>query len=214
MTPKFSKSDAYRTANKIVGICNIDRIQFLLMGVPQDGWYEGRNYWNCFDIYDVNGIRFHIGNGATETNNYSSTLLTKLGNEAQKLSGWDDATKKKRAELLKEFTDSIEKGIHDPSPVTSFANFKRQLVEQKDMWPNKDIREVAKELFDEIPYSWTDEAKTELNTKINNGVEKIINKYELRNVCKSTDDIFVKALEFMCKDEKERQQKKEEVIGR
>lgn len=214
MTPNFSKSDAYRTANKIVGICNEDRIQFLLMGVSKDGWYEGRNYWNCYDIYDVNGIRFHIGNGASETNNYSKKLLTKLGNEAQKLHGWDDATKKKRAELLKEFTDSIEKGIRDPSPVTSLQNFKKQLVEQKDMWPNKDIREVAKELFNEIPSDWTEESKLDLNYKINNSLEKTIKKHELRNVCKSTDDIFVKALEYLCKDEKERQQKKEEGIER
>ena len=178
MTPKFSKSDAYRTTNKIVGICNEEWIQFLLKDETRDGEYEGRNYWDCFDIYDVNGIRFHIGNGASQTNNYSSEILSKLGKEAQSIGRWTDEDIKKRKELLKQFCTSIEKGIHDPAPVTTFGNFKKQLVEQHNMWPEKSFCQISKELLEYIPNLYPYTRTEEIKNKINDGLKKELEKLE------------------------------------
>ena len=174
MTPKFSKSDVVRTSYKTVSLCNSEWAQFILKDVPITGEYEGKNYWNCFDIYDYGekGIRFLVGNGAPyyETNKYSSDLLQHYGLEIRNnYNGTSKEEKAKRKELLDAFCDSINNGIHDPLPVTSFANFKKQLVEQKKMWPDKSYCSISQRLLNSV-------SNKEIKTKINEGIKAVYDK--------------------------------------
>lgn len=209
MTPKFSKQDAYRTSDTIVGICNENYIQHLLRGTDRTAEYEGVNYWNCFDIYDIDGIRFHVGNGANQTKNYSSELLKNLGEQARELHGWDELSVNKRKELLKEFCDSIHKGIHDPSPINNFTQFKKQLVEQKDMWPEKSWTEIGKLLNDCV----TNKGKEPVNTGLGKAMmESKQFSPELFASCKNKNEELGSLLHQLYRIEKDRQQKKEQKI--
>ncbi len=127
------------------------------------GEYEGANYWNCFDIYEANGIRFFYGNGVSETNNFSTELLNKYGKQINEIDGWTEEAINKRKEIVKQFCESIKKGIHDPSPIKNWSQFKKNLVQQMDFFPDKTAFDVAKELTD----NWVvKEAKDEINSKL------------------------------------------------
>lgn len=163
MTPKFSKADDYRTDKPIVSLCNSYEGQYIVNAIEKIGEYEGQNYWNCFDIYEANGIRFFYGNGVSPTNNFHSEILKDCGKRLEALSGWTDDVQQKRKEIVKEFTDSIHAGIKDPTPVKNWSQFKKNLVQQMDFFPEKKAFDVAKDLTDK----WVlKEAKEEINTKL------------------------------------------------
>lgn len=209
MTPKFSKQDAYRTSKTIVGLAGSPYefyAQFLFKGEDRVGEYEGQNYWNCFDIYDVNDIRFHIGNGAKNTKNFSYNVLKELGEKAEKLHGWSNEDIIQRKELLKEFCDSIHKGIHDPSPINNFTQFKKQLVEQKDMWPEKSWTEIGKLLNDCVTNKGKEAVNAGLGKAMTDGKQF---SPELFASCKNKNEELGCLLHQLYRIEKERQQKKE-----
>ena len=206
MTPKFSKSDVFRTNNKIVGLAGgfaEFHSQFLLQGEERTGTYEGRSYFNCYDIYDVNGIRFLVGNGAPDTHNYSKQVLKELGTRAKELTGWTQEAINERKRLLGKFCDSIKNGIRDPEPVTSFGYFKKQLVEQKKMWPDKSYCEISKELLEET-------SEESIKEKINAGIKKV---YDRMTSLQKKDTPEEKKMEFTLQTiavvEKGRQEEKE-----
>ena len=172
MTPRYTRQDVFRTTYEMVDLGHIFEAQFLLKYYERVGYNAGEQ-WN-YDIYDINGKRFLYGDRTPDLkNNYSTEILKKCGREAQKLSWTDPDYQKKADKLMQEFCDSIDKGIHDPSPVTSFANFRRQLVEQKKMFPQKSLTDIAKELYNEIPYKKKDEVKVSIDA----GFHKIMEKY-------------------------------------
>ena len=134
MTPKFSKADAYRTDKPIVSLCNSYEAQYIIKDMNKIGEYEGVNYWNCFDIYEANGIRFFYGNGVGVTNNYSTDILKNCASRIEKINGWSENDIQLRKNIVKEFTDSIHAGITDPSPIKNFTQFKKELVKQVDAY--------------------------------------------------------------------------------
>jgi|GEM_PF-6902279 len=163
MTPKFSKADAYRTDKIIVSLCNEYEGQHIIKDMEKIGEYEEQNYWNCFDIYEANGVRFFYGNGVAQTNNFSTELLNKYGKQINEIDGWTEDAINKRKEIVKQFCESIKKGIHDPSPIKNWSQFKKNLVQQMDFFPEKSAFEVAKILTDK----WVvKEAKEEINSKL------------------------------------------------
>lgn len=163
MTPKFTKADAYRTDKPIVSLCNSYEGQYIIKDMKKIGEYEGQNYWNCFDIYEANGVRVFYGNGVSPTDNYNTEILKDCGKRLEELNGWSDETIHKRKEIVKEFTDSVLAGIKDPSPIKNWSQFKKNLVQQVDFFPKKSVLEIAKNLTDKWIVS---EAKDEINSKL------------------------------------------------
>lgn len=175
MTPKFSKADAYRTDKPIVSLCNSFEGQYIIKDMEKIGEYEGTNYWNCFDIYESNGIRFFYGSGVDSTKNFSKDILKNCASRIQKINGWSETDNQLRRNIVKEFADSIQAGVKDPSPIKSFTQFKRELVKQVDAYDrltemNKtpvDILEISSILS---KYIVSDEAKDEINAKLQNAM--------------------------------------------
>lgn len=198
MTPKFSKSDVFRTTHKTVSLCNSEWAQYILKDIPLSGEYCGTNYWNNIEVYDYaeKDIRFLVGNGAPyyETDKYCSSILKQYGEEIKKyFSGWTKEDKAKRKELLDAFCDSINNGIHDPLAVTSFGNFKKQLVEQKAMWPEKSYCCIAKELMDAVPNLYPHSRTEEIRNKINSGIKAL---YDKVTTMQKSDTSKEKKMEF------------------
>ncbi len=174
MKPEFSTSDVFRTNNTIVSLHNRLEGYKLLAPFKPDGYNSGKYGWN-YDIYDINGVRFLLGDREPDMPyKYSTVLLNKYASEMDALDREITASDYKKyreaaEKIIEQFCTSIKKGIHDPAPVTSFSNFKKQLVEQHDMWPEKSYCQISKELLDEVPYS----TKTEsIKNKINKGIKK------------------------------------------
>ena len=102
---------------------------------------------------------------------------------------------------------SNKKGIRDPAPVTSFANFKKQLVEQQDMWPEKSLLAIAKELLDSVPLS----KKKEVKEKINNGIKKEYEKVSGLQSESASENVKMEfALKVIAAKQRELNQKKEQ----
>lgn len=144
MVVKFSRSDVGRTNDIIVSLGNSYLGQFIVGDLVKTGEYEGENYWNCFDIYDYNGIRFLYGNGKPMSDNFSHRLFKKTAVELRAVSGWSKEDIEKRKNILDAFCTTIRKGIHDPSPVNSFRSFKKNLIEQHSFFPDMNLADVAK----------------------------------------------------------------------
>ncbi|MBO4858713.1 MAG: hypothetical protein J5527_09375 [Treponema sp.] len=175
MIPKFSKADAYRTDKPIVSLCNSYEGQYIIKDMNKIGEYEGTNYWNCFDIYEANGIRFFYGNGVNYTNNFSTDILKDCSSRIEKIIGWSESDIQLRKNIVKEFTDSIHAGIKDPSPIKNFTQFKKELVKQVDSYDkltglNKlpvDMLKISSILTKHIV---SDEAKVEINQKLQTAI--------------------------------------------
>lgn len=175
MKTKLSAKDIFNTNRQIVDLGNSFEAQFLLMPYSAD-FYNAGEQWN-YDVYDINGKRFLYGDRTPDPRkkNYSTEVMKKCAREARNLDHTDKEYRSKHERLMEIFCDSIDRGIHDPAPVTSFANFKRQLSEQKEMFPDKSLTQIGKELLDEIPYGKKTE---EIKGKINVGLMKVMEKYK------------------------------------
>ena len=208
MTPEFSTSDVFRTNNIIVSLHNRFEGYKLLAPFERDGYNSGRFGWN-YDIYDINGIRFLLGDREPDMlYNYSTVLLNKYAMEIDALDHGDyNKYKDAAGKILKQFCDSIKKGIHDPAPVTSFANFNKQLVEQQDMWPEKSLLALAKELLDSVPLS----KEKEVKEKINNGIKKEYEKVSGLQSESASENVKMEfALKVITAKQRELNQKKEQ----
>ena len=187
MAYRFSKAEAYSRTNKIVvEIPDTFESQFLFNHLNKIGSYEGQNYWNCFDVYEVGNVRFLYGNFPRESKDFSSKLLKEIGLKARDI--WnnsfhndiyisDETRVNEIQKLAEDFATSIEKGIHDPGPIKSFVSYKKELLEQHKMFPDKPLLEIASELTKCIV---NDEAKQ----KVNIGISKAIKNVNLDSVDK------------------------------
>lgn len=216
---KFSKSDVYRTTDPIVSLGNIYEAQYLVSGMDKIGEYEGQNYWNCFDIYEYNGIRFLYGNGVDVSDNFSHKIMKETGRNIEKAYStysYTDEYKSKIKELLDSFCDSINKGIHDPSQILNFNQYKKNLFEQHNFYPEKPLLQIAKELNEYIPtqiptdrgMSWK---KVNAKEMVKEGLNKIINsvKESHKDMVLSDEDIMKETLQFCVDDYESKQRIKE-----
>lgn len=170
MTPKFTKADAYRTDKPIVSLCNIYEGQYIIKDMEKIGEYEGTNYWNCFDIYEANGVRFFYGNGIGKTGNFSNDILKQCAAKIAGIDGWTEDKIQMRKNIVKEFTDSIHTGVKDPSPIKNFSQFKRELVKQVDSYNRLTGRDKPVDMLKISSilskFIVSDEAKAEINAKL------------------------------------------------
>lgn len=136
------------------------------------------------------------------------------------ISGEED--KAKREEILDKFIDSVNRGIHDPSQILNFNQYKKNLYEQHKMFPEKSLLEIGKELTDYIPNmiptkrGW-DWAKSDVKEKVNEGLQKYTQKFYSNN--KSSEEFMEEALKNVLEDytkklEKSNSKKVEETRSR
>lgn len=157
MTPKFTKSDAYRTDKPIVSLCNIYEGQYIIKNMEKIGEYEGTNYWNCFDIYEANGVRFFYGNGIGKTGNFSNDILKQCAAKIAGIDGWTEDKIQIRKNIVK-------------SPIKNFSQFKRELVKQVDSYDRLTGRDKPVDMLKISSilskFIVSDEAKAEINAKL------------------------------------------------
>lgn len=160
MTPRWTTKEAKDLNNRIVDVSFSDQIQHLLKFFNRVGYNAGPLGWN-YDIYNENNVTIVYGDRVPDSIKYncSREIVAKVSDVAKNLS-WSNDDKLKAVKLMKEFTDSIHAGIHDPTPINNFTQFKKQLVEQKDMWPEKSFVEIGKILNSAI----TKNGKEPVNT--------------------------------------------------
>lgn len=193
MTPKFTREDVYRTNDKIVSLGNMFEAQYIVSSMNKIGTYEGKNYWNCFDIYEHNGIRFLYGEGTSPTENYSHVLMKECGRTIKETCpSWLEEDKKKKLELIDKFCDSIEQNI---SIIKSFKAFKHSLYEQKKKFPDKPLIEIASDL---TKYYMYDDSVKE---KISESLIKVMIKVIKNTPEKMNDEIAKKALSVIYEEE-------------
>ena len=221
MAYKFTKAEAYSRTNKIVvEIPETFESQFLFNHLNKIGSYEGQNYYNSFDVYEVGNVRFLYGNFPRDNKAFSSKLLKEVGLKSRDI--WNNAfhndiyiSSETRVneikKLAEDFATSIEKGIHDPGPIKSFVSYKRNLCEQKDFFPDKSLLKIASELIEEIE----GENSVEIKNKINEGLNKIISSLS-KDMNQQPYDIQLNvALNEIYNNEKLKQKNKNiEVKGR
>lgn len=161
--------DVFNTPNTVVDMGNSFEFQFLVSQLSPQFYNAGIYGWN-YDVYDFKGFRFLYGDRTPMRGrqNWSTKVLRPLARASRAISFSDENWTQRKDECLEKFCESIRKGIHDPEPVTSYGNFKRQLVEQKGMFPEESLVSIAKELLDEIPYK----KRSEVEAKIRAGFAK------------------------------------------
>lgn len=119
------------------------------------GYNAGVYGWN-YDVYDINGVGFVEGDRIPNFENssrYSEEILNKVTDKINEISKKSYFQKTEYSEFLdafKEFTDSVKQGIHDPSTIKSFANYKREFLDQKNQHPDEDLLLVAQRLTKHI----------------------------------------------------------------
>ncbi len=216
MKVQISKRDVFNTTRKIVDLGNSFEAQFLLHPYQAD-FYNAGEQWN-YDVYDINGKRFLYGDRTPDPwhKNYSTEIMKKYAGEARKLDVTDKEYRAKHDRLMELFCESIDRGIHDPAPVTSFANFKRQLSEQHDMFPNKSLSQIGKELLEEVPYG---KKSGEIKEKINAGLKKLMEKNagmmsRAREGKEMDAVLFLAVVEHNKKNLDARQQREKEAMER
>lgn len=180
MSYKFTKSEVYRTNYQVIKIGQPFEAQYLFREYQREGWNEGIQ-WN-YDIYDINGKRFLVGNVEPDTHIFSMKKLKELGLAARNASNIEgDYSGEKRREainkLMEDFCSSIDKGIHDPSKITAYPTFIKNLSEQKEMFPEKSFETIADELYNNSIDGNTKEKREEVQAKIDAELKKLCLKY-------------------------------------
>lgn len=216
MSYKFTKSEVYRTNYQVIKIGYPFEAQFLFREYQREGWNEGVQ-WN-YDIYDINGKRFLFGNVESDVHLFSMKKLKELGLTAKNISSDLSGTKRKEAidKLMEEFCSSIDKGIHDPSPILNFNQYKKNLYEQHIFFPEKPLLQIAQDLNKYIPsqipanrgLSWK---KVNAKEMVKEGLNKIINsvKESHKDNVLSDEDIMKETLQFCIDDFENKQRIKE-----
>ncbi len=169
MKRHINPKDVFNTLNTVVDMGNSFEFQFLVSQLSPQFYNAGTFGWN-YDVYDFKGFRFLYGDRTPMggRQNWSTKILRSLARASRAISFAEENYEKKKDECLEKFCESIRKGIHDPAPVTSYGNFKRQLVEQKGMFPEESFASIAKELLGCVPYK----RKKEVEGKIREGLLK------------------------------------------
>ena len=208
MIHKFTKSDVYRTNRQVIKVGMSFESQFLFQAYTREGWNEGVQ-WN-YDIYDIGGKRFLWGNVEPDRHIFSTKILEEIGLKARETSNIINAEERQEAvnKLLKEFCDSIDKGIHDPSPITSFNSFAKNLSEQHDFFPEKSLIEISKELLEKhIHYNWNKpEEKQAVKDKISLKMKKYMDSnLNFNDIASIKEESMNKMLSKIVADYKEKE---------
>lgn len=178
MKTEMKSKDVFNTTNIVVDLGQSVEAQNLLSGFSPD-YYNAGYLGHNFDIYDINGIRFLLGGRTPDPwqykrTTYSTEILKKCSKEMYSLDSTARDYQEKKLRIMEVFCNSIERGIHDPKPVTSWPNFKRQLAEQKAMFPNKTLTLIGKELLEEVP---SGKNSGEIKERICDGIQKVIDAH-------------------------------------
>lgn len=169
MKTHIAAKNVFNTIYTVVDMGNSFDFQFLANHISPQFYNAGTFGWN-YDVYDFKGFRFLHGDRTPMKGrqNWSTKALKSMARVSRGISYADEDWKERKDACLEKFCDSIRRGIRDPEPVTSYGNFKRQLVEQKGMFPDESFASIAKELLDNIPYK----RKAEVEGKIREGLLK------------------------------------------
>lgn len=186
MKIEMSKSDVESEFSKVVVLHGGQQkfINLLKQAVEPYGYNAGVYGWN-YDVYKVNGIGFVEGDRIPNFSNearYSQEIMDRAVEKAEAVVKNNRKPEnipsynheKENSEVmnaLREFTDSVRQGIHDPSVIKTFAAYKRELIDQKKQHPDEDILAVAKRLDSHF---YDEEARK----KVNDELKKQMKKYE------------------------------------
>lgn len=202
MKVKITKSEAYNLNNTTICLGNSYEGQFLVNWLtPQ--FYNAGVQWN-FDVYDYKGTTLIYGN-EFPSKNFSSRIMKEAANEMRTLrsltwESWEEE-RVKREEILDKFIDSVKQGIHAPSQILNFNQYKKNLYEQHQMFPEKSLLEIGKELTEYIPdricvkNSWR---KVDAKEKVNEGLSKYTQKFWSKD--KSSEQIMEESLKNVLED--------------
>lgn len=220
MSVKITKSEAYNLNNTTICLGNSFEGQFLVNWLTPK-FYNAGTQWN-FDVYEYKDTTLIYGN-EFPSKNFSSKIMKECANEMRNvkcISGEED--KAKREEILDKFIDSVNRGIHDPSQILNFNQYKKNLYEQHQMFPEKSLLEIGKELTDYIPnivptkggWAW---GKSDAKQKVTDGLQKYIEKVYSEK--KSSEEFMEEALKNVLEDytkklEKSNSKKVEETRSR
>ncbi len=165
MKVSMTKADVESEFSNVVVLYNYQNkvVNSIKKAFNPIGYNAGVYGWN-YDVYDINGIGFVEGYRIPNFRNstrYSKEILDKVVNKIDEI--WGNNRKhenipsynyeKEQAEFsdaFKEFTDSVKQGIHDPQTIRTFADYKREFIDQKNQHPDEDLLSVAKRLTKHI----------------------------------------------------------------
>lgn len=203
MKTKMTKADVESEFSNVIVLYNYqtEAVNSIKKTFSPVGYNAGVYGWN-YDVYDINGVGFVEGYRIptfTNSARYSKEILNKVTNKIDEI--WANNRKsenipsynyqKEQAEFLdafKEFTDSVKQGIHDPQRIHTFADYKRELIDQKNQHTEEDLILVAQRLSS---YFSDDEAKTKISDILSKKMQKLSsisdNKQKLNAVL---NDIF------------------------
>lgn len=186
MKIEMTKSDVESEFSKVVVLHGGQQkfINLLKRAVEPYGYNAGVYGWN-YDVYKINGIGFAEGYRIPNFRNearYSQEIMDNAVEKAEEVvknnrkpenipSYNYEKEKSEVLDALKVFTDSVRQGIHDPSVIRTFADYKRELVDQKKQHPHEDILTAAKRLDSHF---YDEEARK----KINGELKKQMENYE------------------------------------
>lgn len=186
MKIEMTKSDVEDEFSKVVVLHGGQQkfINLLKRAVEPYGYNAGVYGWN-YDVYKLNGIGlvegYRIPNFRNEAR-FSQEIMDNAVEKAEEVvknnrkpenipSYNYEKEKSEVKDALKVFTDSVRQGVHDPSVIRTFADYKRELVDQKKQHPHEDILTAAKRLDSHF---YDEEARK----KINGELKKQMENYE------------------------------------
>lgn len=165
MKTKMAKADVESKFSNVIVLYNYqtEAVNSIKKTFSPVGYNAGVYGWN-YDVYDINGVGFVEGYripNFTNSARYSKEILDKVTDKINEI--WKNNRKhenipsynykKEQAEFLnafKEFTDSVKQGIHDPSTIKTFADFKREFIDQKNQHPDENLLLLAQRLTNHI----------------------------------------------------------------
>lgn len=218
MKTYYSTSDMKKINKTVVDLGNSTNGYkfFTSSGLSAVGYNSGHFGWN-YDIYDVNGITFIIGDRTPDMwhPKYDKDILKDIAdkldavNYDRKLSL--EERDKSRAALVEEFTDSIKKGIRTPALINSYTDFKKELAYQKDTRGDVSFASLANLLSKHL----SPEGSVKVNIELGKDMEMAKKFYSRRfSGCKDKTDELEVCLGVVYERHKEKEREKENDIER
>lgn len=190
MISEVTKADIEQQYGKVVVLHSYNKQQkeamdFLQQHCDAEGYNAGVYGWN-YNVYNINGIAFVEGYRVPNFRNevkFSNKILETSVNEAyevvknarkpENIKSYSRIQEQlKISDVFKKFTDSVEQGICDPSTIRSFADYKRELIDQKNQNPTDDLLKIAQSLSS---YFYDDETKNKISGALENRMQKYTN---------------------------------------
>lgn len=186
MKIEMTKKDVEQEFDKVV-VLNSDQlglIDLLKNTVGPYGYNAGTYGWN-YDVYSLNGIGlvegYRVPNFRNEAR-YSKEILNNAADKAnevfknnrkiENLPAYDrEKEKTEILETFKEFTDSVKQGIHDPSVIKTFEDYKREFIDQRKQHPDEDSLSAAKRLDSHF---YDENARKKVNSELKKQMKKYL----------------------------------------